>query len=50
MDLYTKQIVNIKTKDSVLEAIVYTVCDETMKKVVIPSGDWIAYRKSQEIK
>ncbi|EPD50909.1 hypothetical protein HMPREF1210_02417 [Paenisporosarcina sp. HGH0030] len=49
-DLYTKQMVNIKTRESILEAIVYTVCDETMKKVVISSGDWIAYRKTQEIK
>ena len=49
-DLYTKQMVNLKTKDGDLDAVVYTVSDETMKKVIIPSGDWIAYRKSQEIK
>lgn len=48
-DLYTKQRVNLKTKDGGIDAVVYTVCDETMKKVIIPSGDWVAYRKSQEI-
>lgn len=49
-DLYTKQKVSIQTKSGELEVVVYTVCDETMKKIVIPSGDWIAYRKAHEIK
>ncbi|MCZ8538394.1 gamma-glutamylcyclotransferase [Paenisporosarcina quisquiliarum] len=49
-DLYTKQMVHIQTECGVLDAVVYTVCDEKMKKVVIPSGDWIAYRKARDNK
>jgi gamma-glutamylcyclotransferase (GGCT)/AIG2-like uncharacterized protein YtfP len=45
-DLYSKEIVSVGTIDGFIEAVVYTVCDESMKLLEIPSGDWIAYRQS----
>lgn len=48
IDLYAKEIVIVETMDGLLEVLVYTVCDESMKSLEIPSGDWIAYRKSFE--
>lgn len=47
-DLYSKEVVTVQTMDGLLEVVVYTVCDESMKAVEIPSGDWIAYRTSME--
>jgi len=49
-DLYSKEFVNVQTIDGLIEVAVYTVCDESMKSVVIPSGDWTHYRKSVHIK
>lgn len=46
-DLYSKEIVKVRTLDALIEAVVYTICDESMKMVEIPSGDWKAYRQSQ---
>ena len=46
-DLYSKEIVKVRTLDGLIEAVVYTICDESMKMVEIPSGDWKAYRQSQ---
>ena len=46
VDLYSKETVNVQTSDGLIEAVVYTVCDVSMKSVLISSGDWIQYRKS----
>ncbi|MGB5944488.1 gamma-glutamylcyclotransferase family protein [Paenisporosarcina sp.] len=46
-DLYSKEIVKVRTLDGLIEAVVYTICDESMKMVAIPSGDWKNYRQSQ---
>ncbi len=48
-DLYSKEFVNVQTMDELLEVAVYTICDESMKMLEIPSGDWISYRKSVEV-
>jgi gamma-glutamylcyclotransferase (GGCT)/AIG2-like uncharacterized protein YtfP len=45
-DLYSKEIVNVQTPDGLIEAFIYTICDESMKLYEIPSGDWKVYRQS----
>ena len=45
-DLYGKEMVEVNTRDGVVEAAVYTVCDHSMKSLDIPSGNWVEYRKS----
>ncbi|MET1013251.1 MAG: gamma-glutamylcyclotransferase family protein [Paenisporosarcina sp.] len=45
-DLYNKEIVVAKMGLEEIETVVYTICDERMKKKIIPSGDWIKYRKT----
>lgn len=45
-DLYSKEIVEVQTPEGLVEAVVYTVCDTTMRSVAIAHGDWITYRKS----
>lgn len=45
-DLYNKVIVIAQTDSEEIEAVVYTICDENMKEKIIPSGDWINYRKT----
>lgn len=49
-DLYTKELVDVQTIDGLIEVAVYTICDESMKSVVISSGDWTNYRKLVLIK
>lgn len=49
IDLYNKIKINVLTEVGLIETFVYTVCDETLKTIHIPSGDWVAYRKSLEI-
>ncbi len=46
-DLYSKEIVKVQTLEGLIEAVVYTVSDESMKLYEIPSGDWKYYRGSQ---
>jgi len=46
MDLYNKVTVIAKMGLEVIETVVYTICDESMKKKIIHSGDWIKYRKT----
>lgn len=46
-DLYSKEIVKVQTVDGSIEAVVYTICDESMKVNEILSGDWKAYRQSR---
>jgi gamma-glutamylcyclotransferase (GGCT)/AIG2-like uncharacterized protein YtfP len=46
-DLYSREFVKIQTLDGFIEAVVYTVCDESMKLYEIPSGDWTSYRQSK---
>ncbi|HSO57954.1 MAG TPA: gamma-glutamylcyclotransferase family protein [Paenisporosarcina sp.] len=46
-DLYSKEIVKVQTVDGLIEAVVYTICDESMKVNEILSGDWTAYRQSR---
>jgi gamma-glutamylcyclotransferase (GGCT)/AIG2-like uncharacterized protein YtfP len=48
-DLYSKEIVKVQTVDGLIEAVVYTICDESMKVNEILSGDWKAYRQSRHI-
>lgn len=45
-DLYNKVIVNAQMGSEEIETVVYTICDERMKKKIISSGDWIEYRKT----
>jgi len=47
-DLYSKEIVNVQTDEGLVEAVVYTLCDATMRSISIPHGDWVTYRKSLE--
>lgn len=46
MDLYNKVTVIAKLSLEEIETVVYTICDESMKKKIIHSGDWIKYRKT----
>ena len=46
-DLYSKEIVKVQTEDVLIEVVVYTICDESMKVNEIFSGDWKAYRQSR---
>lgn len=46
-DLYSREFVKVQTLDGLVEAVVYTVCDESMKLYEIPSGDWTSYRQSK---
>ena len=48
VDLYSKETVNVQTSDGLIEAVVYTVCDVSMKSAIIPSGNWVKYRQSLE--
>ncbi|WP_019415742.1 gamma-glutamylcyclotransferase [Paenisporosarcina sp. TG20] len=45
-DMYSKEIVKVETNEGLIEVIVYTICDVSMKSVLIPSGNWIEYRSS----
>lgn len=45
-DLYNKVTVIAKMSLEEIETVVYTICDESMKKKIIHSGDWIKYRKT----
>jgi len=45
-DLYNKVIVNAQMGSEEIETVVYTICDESMKKKIIHTGDWIKYRKT----
>lgn len=45
-DLYSKELVHVQTLDGLIEVLVYTICDESMKLYEIPSGDWKLYRQS----
>ncbi len=46
-DLYSKELVKVQTEDGLIDVVVYTICDESMKVNEILSGDWKAYRQSQ---
>jgi len=45
-DLYSKEIVKVQIVEGLIEAVVYTICDESMKVNEILSGDWKAFRQS----
>lgn len=45
-DLYNKVTVIAKMGLEEIKTVVYTICDESMKKKIIHSGDWIKYRKT----
>lgn len=45
-DMYSKEIVKVETNEGLIEVTVYTICDVSMKSVLIPSGNWTEYRNT----